>query len=178
MADKADKEVLGLELLRQSATLALARYLDDLRSMLGFEAYLWRTIVKADYNRGDPSKLQIPGDLPPAESAVAQMDAHSAVLGEMLFCRGVNTFLTYLADLMTLIYEKYPKKLSSNRQTAYRFCIEHHVAGDLISTLAEVTVMELTHQSLDKEVPRSSARFQIRRDGILSKSTTLPGGDF
>jgi hypothetical protein len=79
---------------------------------------------------------------------------------------------------MTLIYEKYPKKLPSNRQITYRFCIEHHVAGDLISALAEVTVMELTHQSLDKEVPRSSARFQIRRDGILSKSTTLPGGDF
>jgi hypothetical protein len=76
------------------------------------------------------------------------MDVH-AVLGEMLFCRGVNSFLTYLADLMTLIYEKYPKKLPSNKQTTYRFCIEHHIAGDLISALAEQTVMELTHQSLD-----------------------------
>ncbi len=149
MADKADKEVSGLELLRQPATLALARYLNDLRSVLGFEAYLWRTIVKADYNHGDPTKFPKPGDPPPTESAVAQMDVHSAVLGEMLFCRGVNSFLTYLADLMTLIYEKYPKKLPSNKQTTYRFCIEHHIAGDLISALAEKTVMELTHQSLD-----------------------------
>lgn len=77
------------------------------------------------------------------------MDVHSAVLGEMLFCRGVNSFLTYLADLMTLIYEKYPKKLPSSKQTTYRFCIEHHLAGDLISALAEETVMELTHRSLD-----------------------------
>jgi len=149
MADKADKEVSGLELLRQPATLALARYLDDLRSVLGFEGYLWRTIVKADYNNGHPTKFPKPGDPPPTESAVAQMDVHSAVLGEMIFCRGVNSFLTYLADLMTLIYEKYPKKLSSNKQTTYRFCIEHHLAGDLISALAEKTVMELTHQSLD-----------------------------
>jgi hypothetical protein len=149
MADKADKEVSGLELLRQPATLALARYLNDLRSVLGFEAYLWRTIVKADYSHGDPTKFPKPGDPPPTESAVAQMDVHSAVLGEMLFCRGVNSFLTYLADLMTLIYEKYPKKLPSNKQTTYRFCIEHHIAGDLISALAEDTVMELTHQSLD-----------------------------
>jgi hypothetical protein len=149
MADKADKEASGLELLRQPATLALARYLNDLRSVLGFEAYLWRTIVKADYNHGDPTKFPKPGDPPPTESAVAQMDVHSAVLGEMLFCRGVNSFLTYLADLMTLIYEKYPKKLPSNKQTTYRFCIEHHIAGDLISALAEETVMELTHQSLD-----------------------------
>jgi len=106
-------------------------------------------IVKADYGHSDPTKFPTPGDLPPPESAVAQMDIHSAVLGEMLFCRGVNSFLTYLADLMTLIYEKYPKKLPSNKQVTYRFCIEHHMAGDLISALAEETVLELTHQSLD-----------------------------
>ena len=147
--DKADKVVSGLELLRQPATLALARYLNDLRSVLGFEAYLWRTIVKADYNHGDPTKFPKAGDPPPTESAVAQMDVHSAPLGEMLFCRGVNSFLTYLADLMTLIYEKYPKKLSSNKQITYRLCIEHHIAGDLISALAEEKVIELTHQSLD-----------------------------
>ncbi len=106
-------------------------------------------IVKADYIHGDPTKFPKPGDPPPPESAVAQMDIHSAVLDEMVFCRGVNSFLTYLADLMTLVYEKYPKKLPSNKQTTYRFCIEHHMAGDLISALAEETVMELAHKNLD-----------------------------
>jgi hypothetical protein len=117
--------------------------------MLGFQAYLWRMIVEVDYSHGDRTKFSKPGDPAPPESAVAQMDIHSAVLGEMVFCRGVNSFLTYLADLMTLIYEKYPKKLPSNKQTTYRFCIEHHMAGDLISALAEDTVMELTHRNLD-----------------------------
>jgi len=149
MAAEAEKEVSGLELLRRPATLALARYLNDLRSVLGFEAYLWRMIVKVDYSHGDPAKLPEPGGPPPPKSAVAQMDIHSAVLREMVFCRGVDSFLTYLADLITLIYEKYPKKLPANKQTTYRFCIEHHMAGDLISALAEETVMELTHQSLD-----------------------------
>jgi hypothetical protein len=149
MAAEAVKEVSGLELLRQPATLALARYLNDLGSVLGFEAYLWRMIVKADYSHGDPTKFPNTCDPPPPEGAVAQMDIHSAVLGETVFCRGVNSFLTYLADLMTLIYKKYPKKLPSNKQTTYRFCIEHHMAGDLISALAEETVMSLTHHSFD-----------------------------
>ena len=149
MADETEKEVSGFDLLRQPATLALARYLNDLHSMLGFQAYLWRMIVEVDYSHGDRTKFSKPGDPAPPESAVAQMDIHSAVLGEMVFCRGVNSFLTYLADLMTLIYEKYPKKLPSNKQTTYRFCIEHHMAGDLISALAEDTVMELTHRNLD-----------------------------
>jgi hypothetical protein len=134
MAAEPDEEVSGLDLLRQPATAALARYLNDLHSILGFEAYLWRMIVKVDYGHGDPAKFPKPGDPPPPESAVAQMDVHAAVLDEMVFCKGVNSFLTYLADLMTLIYEKYPTKLPSNKQTTYRFCIEHHLAGDLTTT--------------------------------------------
>src|SRR5579862_1032313 len=39
--------------------------------------------------------------------------------------------------------------LQPDKQMTYRFCIEHHIAGDLISAIAEKTVMELTHQSLD-----------------------------
>jgi hypothetical protein len=149
MAAETEKEVSGLELLRQPATLALARYLNDLTSVLGLQAYLWRMILKADYGHGDPTQFPKAGDPPSQESAVAQMDIHGAVLGEMVFCRSVNSFLTYLADVMTLIYEKYPKKLPSNKQATYRFCVEHHMAGDLVSALAEETVMELTHQSLD-----------------------------
>jgi len=171
MGDESDKEVSGLELLRQPATHALARYLNDLRSVLGFEAYLWRTIIKADYSQGDPMKFPKPGDPAPADSAVSQMDIHSAVLGEMLFCRGVNSFLTYLANLMTLIYEKYPKKLPSNKQATYQFCIEHHLAGDLISALAEKTVMELTYQSLDD----LAKHFEEKLDLVLfTKSADLP----
>jgi hypothetical protein len=146
---QADGEVSGLELLRQPATHALARYLNDLHSMLGFQAYLWHTIVKADYGHDDPTSLPKPGDPAPPESAVAQMDVHSAVLDEMVFCRAVNSFLTYLADLMTLIYEKYPKKLPANKQTTYGFCIEHHLAGDLLAAFAEETVLGLTHQRFD-----------------------------
>jgi hypothetical protein len=145
----ADEEVSGLALLRQPATEDLERYLHDLHSTIAFQAYLWRLIVKVDYGHGDTTKLPKPDDPPQPDSAVAQMNIHSAILDEMIFCRGVNSFLTYLADLMTLIYEKYPKKLPSNKQTTYRFCIEHHMAGDLLSALAEETVMELTHQHLD-----------------------------
>lgn len=149
MAAEHDEEITGLALLRVAVTPALARYLNDLHSTLGLQAYLWRIIVKADYGHGDPTKFPKPGEPAPPESAVAQMDLHGPVLDEMLFCRGVNSFLTYLADLMTLIYEKYPKKLPSNKQTTYGFCVEHHMAGDLISALAEETVIGLTHQSFD-----------------------------
>jgi hypothetical protein len=68
-----DPEISGLALLRQTATPALARYLNDLHSILGFQAYLWQMIVKVDYGHGDPSKFPKPDEAPPAGSAVAQM---------------------------------------------------------------------------------------------------------
>ena len=148
MAAEADEEISGLELLGQPATLALADHLNDLHATLGFRAFLALMVVKVDYGHGDPSKFPKPGDPPAPDSAYAQMTEHSGVLDGMLFCRGVNSFLTYLADLVTLIYEKYPKKLPSNRQVTYAFCIEHHTANNLISALAEETVRELTHQNL------------------------------
>ncbi len=149
-------------------TPALANYLNDLRSTISLQAYLWRIIVKADYGHGDPAKFPKPGEPAPPESAVAQMDIHGPVLAEMLFCRGVNSFLTYLADLMTLIYEKYPKKLPSNKQMTYGFCIEHHMAGDLISALAEETVIGLTHQNFDA----LAKYFKKNLDLILFKEDT------
>jgi hypothetical protein len=148
MAGETSEELSGLELLRQPATLALADHLNDLHATLGFRAFLALMVVKVDYGHGDPSKFPKPGDPPDPKSAYEQMNQHANVLDGMLFCRGVNSFLTYLADLMTLIYEKYPKKLPSNKQVTYAFCIEHHAANDLISALAEETVRELTHQNL------------------------------
>ena len=119
MTTDAGKEISGFELLRQPATFALVRFLQDLQSVLGFEAYLWRTIVKANHNQVDHTTFPESGHVPASEDAVAQMDIHSAVLAEMVFCRGVNSFLTYLADLMTLIYEKRPQKLPANKQPTH-----------------------------------------------------------
>jgi hypothetical protein len=168
MAAETDEEISGLALLQVAVTPALAAYLSDLRDTLGFRAYLSLTIVKADYGHGDPSKFPKPGDPAPPGSAVAQMDAHRAFLDEMLFCRGVNSFLTYLADLMTLIYERYPTKLPSNKRMTYGFCIEHHMAGDLIPALAEETVLGLTHQNLGE----LSEYFTKNLDLVLFKDET------
>jgi hypothetical protein len=149
MAFEAEKEISGLELLRQPATPALAQYLNDLRSTLEFQAFLWSMVVGCEYGQKVATNLPKPGDPSHKEGSVAQMETHSIVLEEMVFCRGVNSFLTYLADLMTLIYGKYPKKLPADKQTTYGYCIDHHLAGDLVTALAEQTVMELTHQRPD-----------------------------
>ena len=60
MTGDTENEISGLALLRQPATLALARYLNDLRSVLGYQAYLWQMIVKVDYAQVEP-EINEPG---------------------------------------------------------------------------------------------------------------------
>ena len=69
MAAEAENEISGLDLLRQPASIALVRYLEDLGSMIGFQAYLWRMIVKVDYGHGDPSKFPKPDEPCPSGKA-------------------------------------------------------------------------------------------------------------
>lgn len=134
--------------LRRPTTPALANYLCDHFAMIGFQAYLWKMVVTADYRNRDPQTFPAPGDPTSADSAVGQMQIHSRYLGEMIFCRGVNSFQTYIAGLMTMIFEARPDTLKSEKKVTREFCVEHYAANDLISALAEQTVSELAYQSL------------------------------
>jgi hypothetical protein len=138
----------GLALLRRPMTPALANYLSDHFAMIQFQAYLWKMVVTADYRDRDPQTFPAPGDPASADSAVGQMEIHSQYLGEMTFCRGVNSFQTYIAELLTMIFEVRPETLKSQKKVTREFCVEHYTANDLISALAEQTVSELAYQSL------------------------------
>src|SRR5207244_5799476 len=98
--------------LRQPATAALASYLNDHRGFLSFNAYLSKTIVIAQYGRGGLHSAQ----LPLGPNVVTEMDEHTQFLGQMLFCRGVDSFLVYLSDLLTLIFTAEPNILKSNEK--------------------------------------------------------------
>jgi hypothetical protein len=148
MADAKEKD--GLSLLKVAVTPALAAYLNDHFSMLQFAAYLWKMIIMADYGKGSTAAPgDVPGDPIPPESAVSQMRfKHMQYLAEMSFCRGINSFQTYLAELLTMIFKARPETLKSKKMVTREFCVEHFEANDLISALAEQTVNELAYQSL------------------------------
>jgi hypothetical protein len=149
-----EETISGLRLLRAAATPALANYVNDHFAMIGFQAYLWKMVVTVDDGHGDPAKFPAPGEPAPPESAVGQMTSHSQYLNEMTFCRGVNSFQTYLAELLTLIFEARPETLKSQKMVTREFCVEHYAANHLIAALAKQTVDELAYRSL-----KDAARF-------------------
>ncbi len=77
------------------------------------------------------------------------MDEHTQLLGQMLFCRGVDSFLVYLSDLLTLIFTAEPNILKSNEKISIEFILDHVRAGDLISAIVEKKVTELSFQGTE-----------------------------
>lgn len=143
-----DDEQAPIEVgLRQSATTALASYLNDHHGFLSFNAYLWKTIVIAQYGRGGPPKDS--AQLPPGPNVVDEMDEHTQFLGQMLFCRGVDSFLVYLSDLLMLIFTAEPNILKSNEKVSIEFVLDHLRSGDLLSAIVVKKVTELSYQGME-----------------------------
>jgi hypothetical protein len=136
-------------LKQQPATPALAKYLNDHHAFLAFNAYLWKTIVIAQYGRGrspDTPPIDPPSEEGGRSGPVHEMKLHTQYFCQMTFCRGVDSFLVYITDLLTIIFEVRPEILKSKQQTVtLDFLFEHLAAGDLISALVERKVNELSY---------------------------------
>ncbi|MGO9096220.1 MAG: hypothetical protein ACLQGV_13475 [Bryobacteraceae bacterium] len=135
---------------QQAATPALAKYLNDHRAFLAFNAYLWKTIVIAQYGRGgnqglpsaDPSSAQRAVE---TAGPVHEMNIHTQYFCQMTFCRGVDSFLVYISDLLSTIFRTRPEILKSKETVTLDFLIEHLAAEDLILALVEKKVNALAY---------------------------------
>ena len=91
-------------LKQQPATPALAKYLNDHRAFLAFNAYLWKTIVIAQYGRGrspDMPPVDLSAGADGRSGPVHEMNLHTQYFCQMTFCRGIDSFLVYISDLLT-----------------------------------------------------------------------------
>lgn len=119
--------------LRQPATTALVEYLNDHFSVLSFNAYLWTAIVIAQYG-GGPSSDEQPASKRP--SLVDEMDKQTQFLGQMMLCRGVDSFLVYISHLLVVIFTAEPNILKSNEKVSLEFVLDHLRADDLVQAAA------------------------------------------
>jgi hypothetical protein len=77
---------------------------------------------------------------------VHEMKDHTQYLSQMTFCRGVDSFLVYITDLLTMIFEARPEILKSKQQmVSVDFVLEHLAAEDIIPALVERKVNELSY---------------------------------
>jgi hypothetical protein len=67
---------------------------------------------------------------------------------ELFLCRMADNYMIYLRDIISEIYMKVPNMLRSSEQVTYDFVLQHSNMADLISSMAERKVNELSYKGL------------------------------
>jgi hypothetical protein len=70
------------------------------------------------------------------------------ILLELVFCRAVDYYLFYLAELLALIFRARPEALRSDEKVSVASILEHSTMEDLVDSITERKVLELTFKSI------------------------------
>jgi hypothetical protein len=76
------------------------------------------------------------------------LQLHFQLLLQMTLCRAVDNYLTYISELMALIFQTRPETLRSSETVRLDMILQHETMDDLISSLAEKRVNELSYQGM------------------------------
>jgi len=72
------------------------------------------------------------------------LNVYANLIAEMLWCRGVDNFLTYVAQLLGLIFRTRPETLKSSKTETLETILEFRSLEELVNHLADKRVYDLT----------------------------------
>jgi hypothetical protein len=73
---------------------------------------------------------------------------YADMIAEMLWCRGVDNFLTYVAHLLGLLFRTRPETLKSSRSETLETILEFQSINELVNYLADKRVYDLTFRGM------------------------------
>lgn len=76
------------------------------------------------------------------------LSALRPLLFQMVFMRAVDSFLTYLSEMLAEIFRLRPETLRSGEMVRLDFVLQHSIFEDLISALADREVERLSYQGM------------------------------
>lgn len=76
------------------------------------------------------------------------LSVYANLIAEMLWCRGVDNFLTYIAQLLGLIFRTRPETLKSSKTVTMETILEFRSMDELVNHLADKRVYHLAYQGM------------------------------
>jgi len=132
-------------------TEAYVRFQEDAALLLRFTAFFGELVTHSD----EVGRILHEGREEPGEGgetdkgAVYYMREHVApMLRRLLFEKGVDNFLSYISDVLGLIFETRPQALRSSETVKLNEILQHESMEQLIDFLVERKVERLAYQSL------------------------------
>jgi hypothetical protein len=91
-----------------------------------------------------------------------EMKKHEGVFAQMMLCRMVDSYLTYVSDLLTIIFQTRPEMLKSNEKVPIEFILEHGSMNELLHALVEEKVHKLSYKGF-----RELNEYMFEQYGLL-----------
>jgi hypothetical protein len=142
----------------------------ELFSFVGFISWLAahadetaRIAAQALYetSHNEEEKVRYQEALNSEAGALATMRGHGQLVLQMVVARSADNFLAYVSELLALVFTVRPEALKSNDQVRVDFVLGHESLEELVSSLAERRVNNLSYQS-----PRDLAAHLSERLGL------------
>lgn len=105
--------------------------------------------VRALYELDEPDKYQAAMENIEKRGATrALRKLHRTLILEMMLCRATDNFLTYLSELLALVFRSRPETLRSAETVRLDKVLKHATMEDLVRDLAERKVNQLSYQGM------------------------------
>jgi hypothetical protein len=86
----------------------------------------------------------------PRQRAQQALEQWADLLAEMEYSRIVDNYVTYVTELLALVFRTRPETMRSEKQVSFQVVLEHDSMDDLIATLAERQVEQYSRDGLKK----------------------------
>jgi hypothetical protein len=106
---------------------------------------LYEKLVKILYGSNEEKLKESLGKPKRGEAYIKRFDRF---VMEMMLVRGIDNFLTYVSQLLALIFIERPETLKSSETVKLEEILQHETMDDLIKRLAERRVERLSYQGM------------------------------
>jgi hypothetical protein len=110
--------------------------------------YAVTEIAKSERRSGRVDKAYVRRELAVGAGASRKLQVFYSLITEMTLCRAVDSYLTYLTDLLWLVFRARPESLRSAQQVRLDFVLAHAPRVGLLKAIIDREVNRLSYQGM------------------------------
>lgn len=110
--------------------------------------YAVTEIAKSEVRSGRADRSHVKRELAVGAGASRKLRVFYRLITEMTLCRAVDSYLTYLTELLWLIFRARPESLRSAQQVRLDFVLAHATRAGLLKAIIDREVNRLSYQGM------------------------------
>jgi hypothetical protein len=138
-------------------TTAFSKFLHAWAELVSFETFVLRVthdaaitseMLRVLSSTGGTQDSSVDSPISRSFSPLQELQMSQEMMAQLIVCRSVDDFLTYLSDLLVLIFKTRPEMLKSQESVTVADVLEHHTMGDFIAAITERKVNALSYKGI------------------------------